>query len=93
MESAPMTRLTEAVLLRKSDQGDDDDTVMKQQSATVEPDDEDRTGSAFEDVDVSDDPDSELHDELDVTLNDVDNNLLESTTRSNWSSCGRATNC
>ena len=43
MESALMTRLMEAVL----------------PSATVEPDDEDRTGSACEDVDVSDDPDSE----------------------------------
>ena len=75
-----MTRFTEAVLLRKSDQVDDGDTVMEQQSGTVEPDDEDRAGSEFEDVDVSDDPDSEWHDELDVILNDVDNNLLESTT-------------
>ena len=56
---------------------------MEQQSATVEPDDEDRTSSAFEDVDVSDDPDSEWHDQLDVILNDVDNNLLESTMRLN----------
>ena len=78
-----MTRLTEAVLPRKSDHGDDDDTVMEQQSATVEPGDVDRTGSALEDVDVSDDPDSECHDELDIILNDVDNNLLESTTRLN----------
>ena len=83
VESPLMTRLTEAVLPRKSDQGDDDDTIMEQQSATVEPDDEDRTGSVFEDVYVSDDPDSECHDELDVILNDVDNNLLESTTRLN----------
>ena len=52
-----MTRLTEAVLPRKSDQGDDDDTAMEQQGATVEPDEEDRRDSAFEDGDVSDDPD------------------------------------
>ena len=75
-----MTRLAEEVLPRKSDQGAVDDTVMEQQSATVEPDDEYRTGLAFEDVDVSDGPGSEWHDELDVILNDIDNNPLESTT-------------